>query len=195
MLRRFQEAFGSVDVLLVTGDHVAHDVAPDFGAATSKDWDAVKANLQASAQLIQKYFPDTLVLTSIGNNDGYHNQAVKTSQKAEYYGFVYDLWFEQNPGDAGIAKQVKETIMSAGYYRADVTDKLSVLAFNGEYMDIDDDTTQQGSEATEQLDWLEAQLLTASSSGRKFILTGHVYPGARYHANALWHEEFTERYF
>lgn len=50
MLQRFTEAFGAVDVLLVTGDHVAHGVAPHYDESpTEADWEAVKANLQASA--------------------------------------------------------------------------------------------------------------------------------------------------
>ena len=78
MLQRFNEAFGEVDVLLVTGDHVAHDIAPDMDDITSEAqlseaWDAVRTNLEATAQVIEKYFPNSLVLTDIGNNDGYHS--------------------------------------------------------------------------------------------------------------------------
>ena len=50
--------------------------------------------------------------------------------------------------------------MSAGYYRVDVTDTISVLSLSDEYMDIDDDDSYHGNEANEQLDWLEAQLIT-----------------------------------
>lgn len=71
------------------------------------------------------------------------------SQKADYYGFIYDLWFKQYPGNKGITESVEETIMSAGYYRVDVSDTISVLTINAEYMDIDDDTSLQGSEAKE----------------------------------------------
>ena len=35
MLQRFKVVFGEVDVLLVTGDHVAHDIAPDITDITS----------------------------------------------------------------------------------------------------------------------------------------------------------------
>lgn len=49
MLQRFNEAFGSVDVLLVTGDHIAHDIAPDLGEEKSGDWAKVQANLDATA--------------------------------------------------------------------------------------------------------------------------------------------------
>ena len=157
MLQRFKKVFGDVDVLLVPGDHVAHKVSPHIDRSpTWADWDNVKANLNASAMMIEKYFPDTLVLTNIGNNDGYHSQAVKEEQKEEYYSYLHDLWFMQYPGNAGIADSVKETVMEGGYYRVDVTDSVSVLTLNAEYMDNDDDATYHADEATEQLDWLEA---------------------------------------
>jgi len=85
--------------------------------------------------------------------------------------------------------------MNGGYFRVDVSDSVSVLTFNFEYMDNDDDTSFQANEALEQLSWLEANLATAASSGRKFILNGHVYAGTRYHGSQLWHTEFVQRYF
>ena len=73
MLTRFSESFGDVDVLLVTGDHVAHDIAPDLDEATKADAKKVIANLRATSDLVKKHFPETMVLTTIGNNDGYHS--------------------------------------------------------------------------------------------------------------------------
>lgn len=46
--------------------------------------------------------------------------------------------------------------MNGGYYRADVSDSVSVLSFNFEYMDFEDVTSFQKDEATAQLSWLEA---------------------------------------
>lgn len=45
------------------------------------------------------------------------------------------------------------------------------------------------------LSWLEAQLIDGLSKGTKFIITDHVYAGARYHGSTLWHDEFNSRYF
>ena len=182
MLTRFTEVFGEVDVLLVNGDHVGHGIAPHHDVATKADWPVVRDNLQASAKLIEKHFPNTLVLTNIGNNDGYHSQAPDEDQKSAFYGFLYDIWFKDYPGNASITQSVQETLMYAGYYRVDVSDTVSVLSMNNEYMDIDNDSSFQGSEASVQLDWLEAQLSTAGSSGRKFIISGHTYAGTRYKA-------------
>jgi len=45
-------------------------------------------------------------LPSIGNNDGYHNQAVDENQKASYYGFLHDLWFTNYPGNSKLVDSV-----------------------------------------------------------------------------------------
>lgn len=96
---------------------------------------------------------------------------------------MHDLWFASFPGNAGIEKEIKTSFMEAGYYRVDLSSNISVLTFDNEYMDIDDDNSVTASENQIQLDWLEANLKEGLETGRKFILSGHVYAGARYHGN------------
>ena len=45
------------------------------------------------------------------------------------------------------------------------------------------------------LDWLEQNLADGAQSGRKFILTDHVYPGTRFFEEKMWHVDYTKRYF
>ena len=45
MLQRFNQAFGSVDVILVTGDHVGHGISPHLGSETPAAFELVKENL------------------------------------------------------------------------------------------------------------------------------------------------------
>ena len=156
MMQRFTEAFGEVDVLLAPGDMVAHDIAPDHDDADlTSSWPQLQTYLTAAAELYAKNFPDTIVLTAFGNNDGYHNQAPDEDQKSTFFSWVHDLWFTNMPGNGAIVDSVKDTFLAAGYYRVDISDTISVLTFNFEYMDDDDDTSFQGSEADQQLDWLE----------------------------------------
>lgn len=85
--------------------------------------------------------------------------------------------------------------MNGGYYKVDIDENLSVLVLNSQYYDIDDETQYQADESTQMLDWLEYNLADGVQSGRKFIISDHVYAGARYHANDLWHSDPTSRYF
>lgn len=85
--------------------------------------------------------------------------------------------------------------MSGGYYSVDVTDTVSVLVMSNEYFDEDADDSVYDGEPNEQLDWLEWKLSSARADGRKYIIAGHVYPGARYHSTQMWHSDYNERYF
>ena len=133
MLNRYIETLGSPDFLLITGDHVCHNMAKERGEATEESFQAVKDNLKFTNDIVKKYFSDIPVLTVFGNNDSkYHNQAPDTADKADFYGYVFDLWFTEMPGNARFAAddEIKRTFLSAGYYRADITDSLSVLVLN-----------------------------------------------------------------
>ena len=62
------------DVLLVTGDHVSHDVSLDRGEASATSFQNVKDNIAATNALVKKHFADCIVITVLGNNDSmYHN--------------------------------------------------------------------------------------------------------------------------
>ena len=43
--------------------------------------------------------------------------------------------------------------------------------------------------------WLEHNLADGAESGRKFIITDHVYPGTRFFEEKMWHNDYTRRLF
>ena len=73
-----------------------------------------------------------------------------------FYHYIYDLWFDKLPGNKNnenLVSQldsIKETFLYGGYYRVDLTDKISVLALNTLYYDSlisdDIDTAPKGEE-------------------------------------------------
>lgn len=142
VLQRFKDAFGQVDFILMPGDMVGHGIDPHREEFTEEAWEEFQQTVQLTASLMAEAFPDTIVLPSLGNNDGeYHSSAPDESFKSTFYGFMYDTWFANFPSNVGIAANVKDTIMQAGYYRMDVNSSLAVLAMNSQYMDTDDDTS------------------------------------------------------
>jgi hypothetical protein len=88
--------------------------------------------------LFVKYFPDALVVPSMGNNDGkYHYQGIDKAEKADYYGFFFERWFQNHPlisKDAARLKSIESTFKYGGYYRVDIDSKVSILAVNTMYL-------------------------------------------------------------
>lgn len=196
MLTRFSDVFGSIDVLLVPGDHVAHKISSKDEDEDGSSYIAVKENLQATWAKLTAQFPNTVILPTIGNNDGrFHDQAIDEADSADYYSFLYDLWFAQFPGNQGLnLANIKETFMTAGFYRADLTSELTVLQMNSMYWAFDDVTEHDG-EQTTSLTWLNSQLKLARSEGRKVIILDHIYAGGRYEEQQLWDTTENNQYF
>jgi hypothetical protein len=123
------------------------------------------------------------VVPSMGNNDGkYHYQGIDRADKTDYYGFFFEKWFKNHPliSKEAQLQQIETTFKYGGYYRVDVDSKLSILAVNTMYLNKKNDPTTQGTEAQDIIAWMRSQLSLAKQEGRKYILTNHIYPGAKY---------------
>ena len=148
MINRFKEKFGTVDVIIIPGDSVAHKVSAATGSTDTDGiaYAAVKQNLEATFTKLAIAFPDTLIIPTFGNNDGrYHDEAIDEADKSDYYNFAFDLWFNKLPGNANLDKtSIKQTLSAGGYYRVDVTPKLSILSMNSMYFAFDDNTLHGG---------------------------------------------------
>jgi hypothetical protein len=88
---------------------------------------------QSVATLLSKYLPNTQIIPTLGNNDWlYHYQSPYTDFKADFYGLLFDKWFQQQ----GVSRarsdidKIKSTFLDGGYYRIDMSDNLSVLGLN-----------------------------------------------------------------
>lgn len=94
-------------------------------------------------ELLAYYFPDTLIIPAFGNNDSkYHDNPIPDTDKDFYYDYVYNLWFKLLPGNVkhltNLQKErIEDTFKEGGYYRLDLTDKITVLTLNTLYYDSD----------------------------------------------------------
>ena len=144
MFTRFLDKFGKPDVLLIPGDHAAHGVAVKKGGSdpTGSQYVALKENIAAVYQLVAKYFPETIVLPTVGNNDGhFKDQAIDEPDKADYYSFLHEQWFTVLTGNKGLdSDTIKSDVLTAGYYAVQLPGtKYTVLNINSMYCDIWDE--------------------------------------------------------
>jgi hypothetical protein len=60
----------------------------------------LKETISEFSKIVAQYFPNTLVLPTLGNNDPkYHYMALNEADKEEYFTFLYDAWFNQLTGN------------------------------------------------------------------------------------------------
>lgn len=107
------------------------------------------------------------------------------------------MWFENMGGNSALKNDshIKTTFLDGGYFRYDVNDQISVLVLDTMYYMIDNDQKSEGSTPNTQFDWLNLQLELAKGSSKKFIISFHVYAGARYKYDDQWTTSMTSQYF
>ncbi|TNV84105.1 hypothetical protein FGO68_gene4827 [Halteria grandinella] len=170
---------GKIDVIIVTGDIVVHELSSKNFSVNN--WEKQKQIITQAFETLTDRFPGVPILNAIGNNDAIHHyQAPNGTNKAIFYGDLFDLWFKNyTPNHGGSEKQLKQietTFKKGGYYRFDLSNELTLLTLNSQFMspkNVQDTATE-----ADQLAWLEAQL--SEKSLRKYIIQAHIPPGLMY---------------
>ena len=136
-MKKVKEFWGDPDVILVSGDFAAHDVAAKRGQA-EPHYDILKSIIsQDFNQYIGAMFPNSSIIPTIGNNDvKYHYEyPLNEDDSHDYYGFLYDLWWNQVPGNSNYTKkeEVKSSMMKGGYFIYEHNTNLTFIAVNSLY--------------------------------------------------------------
>ena len=119
---------------------------------------------------IRELYPETTVLSALGNNDLiYHNQAPNEEQKVWYYEQLQDVFFPKPLNRTQI-----DSFNNGGYYLYELND-FSVLALNSNY--FTQENLNDKSEALRQLDFVNQSL---QNSQKKIIIFMHVPFGINY---------------
>lgn len=176
---KMNELDPDIDVLLVTGDFVAHGYSIEFGEKKDDHYLVLKETIDyVFTQLLAKKFPKALILPAVGNNDiKYHYIAPQKNFSApDYYPFLRRLTFEKIPQNKKyFAPEISDTFDMFGGYRVDYSDTLTFLSFNSLY--YNDRTPSNDTDVKKrQMDWLTDSLERAEPN-RKFVIFFHIYPG------------------
>jgi hypothetical protein len=120
------------DAVIMNGDFIGHDRAPEAGANKSKIWAAFKKNkilMKKTFAIVRKNLGKTQLLPTVGNNDVLaHGQAPCDEDEAKkLYGLMWDTWFP----NWSKSSDNYVTFMYGGFYRYDFTKtRTTVLALN-----------------------------------------------------------------
>lgn len=203
MLEKLEKIDPDVEVILISGDNLAHSFSAKYGQ--EDHYELVKETLEyVFVELIAEHFPDAIVLPTMGNNDiKYHYLAPAQDDEAQdFYTFFADILFDKIPGNKKLnSEQIKEHFLYRGYYRHDYDFKtyrdgfyLSFLSLNTLYY-AEKSPKQEPEIMTQQFDWLEEQLANAEDD-RKFVIFDHIFPGEYFYMadEHQWDEASTVRF-
>ena len=180
MLQTFKKLDSDVDFITLNGDLIGHGISNKDASSSEPAVEQEIRDLHAKVQaLFTQYFPTKPVFFTFGNNDCYyHDSAPFKKDKAAFYSYMYNLWFQNHPANKQFAAAAQSTFMDGGYYRADVSSTLSILAYNTLENNPDQVQTEIGPEKENGFQWLEKNL--SEQSNRKFLILTHIYAGARH---------------
>ena len=201
LLYNFNESFGKQDVVFVSGDIVAHHASMPLERNVSPEqtYSLLLDTYAGVNELLAYYFPDTLVLPVIGNDDTkFHDNPIPDEDKDFFYDYVYNLWFRLLPGNVKNLtrrqkEEIEDTFREGGFYRVDLNEKLTLLALNTLYYDAKRDPHIASGSGVQQMFWMKNIL--AEENDRKYIIMMHVYPGVRTKAEQMWNHYPTRLYF
>ena len=156
--KKINEIAGHPDVILVNGDFAAHDIAAKRDKA-EPHYDILQSVItQSFNQHIGAIFPKSVVIPTIGNNDVmYHYEfPINEEHHNEYYGFLYNLWWNQVPGNANYTKkeEIKNSMMKGGYFIYEYNTNLIFIAVNSLYFSVKNEKYNT-TVSREQLEWVE----------------------------------------
>lgn len=155
----------------MSGDYAAHGLsAIPFQPAP---YEELKATIAKAFELTKKRFPNTPIVPAIGNNDPkWHNQFA-LNESADYYNFLYNLWFESHPVRYPNLNDIKSTFLRGGFYRYFYQDYVFV-ALNSLYFYKGTEWEDHHGLDLEQFSFLETTLL--QNPEKRFVINFHFNP-------------------
>jgi hypothetical protein len=165
-----------VDGLLADAAAFTASDAPDFLVMTG-DWAAhlqLSLNstitaVQTGARLLDKYFPNTLIVPSVGNNDVDPDYNV-TCDMDDYVGMYlqWHQWIDDS--------QTANFLHFGGFESRLHQDKLRIFSLNSVLYSARAKNFEKDADPCGQLAWLAAGLASARADKARAIVIGHIPP-------------------
>jgi len=168
------------DLVIVTGDNTPHDIWNQTKALTMQ-------RLSRAAQIITKYFPNTPVVSSMGNHDTYptdqFNLIGPDRDHLDNFRWLLDAvtqywgpWIT-NFADKPDGTRAINDLRNFGFFSVSPLDGLRVVSLNTFWGDFPNwYNLLNEHQGNVMFDWLEDTLRFARNNYEKVILTGHISP-------------------
>jgi Icc-related predicted phosphoesterase len=193
------------DFIIFTGDFLAHEFPDKFKqhAPKGNDYDIfVEKTIEFVVLMFAKYFPDTPVYISLGNNDCYAGdyQVIPEGKFFKNTTPVIAGKFLKNPDNRG---SFAETYPVGGYFTVDPpgTENTLIISINSIFFSPKHKNTVDYDPAERELDWFEKQLVSAQQKKQKAWILLHIPPGTNVYTTVhknqytlMWKKEYNDRF-
>ncbi|KAL0247928.1 hypothetical protein GEMRC1_003167 [Eukaryota sp. GEM-RC1] len=119
---------------------------------------------------LEKTFPGTPLINLLGNHD-----IIPAHQFSPLTRYIFkdtlDLWAPYIPKDQ------HENYLHGGYYRMDLTERLTILVLNTNYYFTMDFETIPNHDPSHQFKWIESEMKRLIKTDRKALVFCHIPPG------------------
>lgn len=184
-----------VNFILITGDLSGHKMWTNYSGP-----ERVLDNIASVSGKIHSMFPNIPIFPLIGNNDLPGHYILPNSSN-DWYQRLLAYWepLILCSGCPGYAKNLnlQKSFLEGGYYNASIAGgKIALLVLNSLYWSFGvERSVEIDQKASQQLVWLESQLMLARARGQKAMLASHIPAGVdTYDSKPFWFSNYTDIY-
>jgi len=193
------------DFIIFTGDFIAHEFPDKFKqhAPEGSDYDTfVEKTIEFVVLMFEKYFPDTPVYISLGNNDCYAGdyQIIPEGKFLKKTTPIFLFKFLENPENRS---SFSATYLVGGYFTVAPrgTENTLIISLNSIFFSPKHKNTATYDPGKRQLDWFEKQLVFAQQKKQKAWLLLHIPPGTNVYTSVhknqytpMWKPGYNDRF-
>ncbi len=184
-LKAMQKQNPSPDMIIITGDFLCHEFGTKFSSSAAMYPGTKEAfitkTINYMALKFKQYFPNTVILPVLGNNDSYCGD-YKISPTGGFLSMFAKAWVPlQHNNNAAADAAFIRMFSTGGYYTFPLRDGsggmailLNTVLFVPGYQDCNVPTQKP---ALAELAWLKGVLTQASTNKTKLWIVDHVPPG------------------
>jgi sphingomyelin phosphodiesterase acid-like 3 len=184
-LAAMKQQNASPTFMVITGDFLCHSFQQNFSTNAPSYPDSLKSftskTIQFMAMMFNQYFPQTIVLPVLGNNDSYCGD-YQVEADGAFLNMFAKAWAPlQRNHSATLDKAFITNFFKGGYYTYALRDgsggkmvMLNTVFFSAKYTSCG---VQTGNPAGTELQWLTGVLKQSQQQKSKLWLAMHIPPG------------------
>lgn len=201
-LTEVKSKYPDIEMIILGGDLIAHNLYKlnIINETKQINKELFKETHKKVFYLIKEFFPNTIILPILGNNDNYeHYQTPSESSRKEQFNFLQKLYFKNDDSNLprkNFNSNFNYTINKGFYYRYKSQElNVNFISLNSNMFSLKN-LNNSDLDTIEQLEFLENELSNLENSEKTFIMM-HIPPYPYYRNNTfkfMYKDKYTKRF-